>query len=256
MVSFVCNHCQETIKKPKLDFHKQRCRFASFSCIDCGVDFQGVSYRDHTSCISENEKYMKKLYQPKNNNKEQTQQSNNGKNNKQQKKRSNGNKQAENPTQKRKSGDLFLRESNNNTAVQLSKKAKKVQSEQEEEMKNLGMDPEGLPLTQTKPNESAEPSQKTNKSTSGKTDGKQNANGNKSKKPKPDQQKSLFENTLKQLVQESVAKNKSFNLKKFESKVLEKLVKDGHSGIPKKQIKKIVKNAKISLVNDNFVLEF
>ncbi|KAJ2707207.1 hypothetical protein FB645_000884 [Coemansia sp. IMI 203386] len=62
MVSFVCNYCQETLKKPKLDMHAQRCRNASFSCIDCSVDFVGTSYRQHTSCITEAEKYEGKLY--------------------------------------------------------------------------------------------------------------------------------------------------------------------------------------------------
>ncbi|KAJ2089489.1 hypothetical protein IW138_003378 [Coemansia sp. RSA 986] len=57
MVSFVCNYCQDTLKKAKLDVHAQRCRNASFSCIDCGVDFEGASYRQHTSCITEPEKY-------------------------------------------------------------------------------------------------------------------------------------------------------------------------------------------------------
>ncbi|KAJ2662188.1 hypothetical protein IW148_003077 [Coemansia sp. RSA 1199] len=62
MVSFVCNACQETLKKPKLDMHANRCHYASFSCIDCSVDFTGTSYRQHTSCISEAEKYEGKLY--------------------------------------------------------------------------------------------------------------------------------------------------------------------------------------------------
>ncbi|KAJ2779918.1 hypothetical protein H4R18_003733 [Coemansia javaensis] len=61
MVSFVCNYCQETLKKPKLDAHAQRCRNASFSCIDCGVDFAGTSYRQHTSCMTEVEKYQGKM---------------------------------------------------------------------------------------------------------------------------------------------------------------------------------------------------
>ncbi|KAI3654849.1 hypothetical protein MP228_000229 [Amoeboaphelidium protococcarum] len=65
MVSFVCNQCQETIKKPKLDQHAQRCRGATFSCIDCSTDFYGTEYRNHTSCISEAEKYQKSLYKPK-----------------------------------------------------------------------------------------------------------------------------------------------------------------------------------------------
>jgi cell growth-regulating nucleolar protein len=62
MVSFVCDTCQETVKKPKLDQHFNRCHYAQFSCIDCSVSFQGVEYRSHTSCISEAEKYQKALY--------------------------------------------------------------------------------------------------------------------------------------------------------------------------------------------------
>lgn len=60
MPSFVCDRCQETIKKPKLDTHVQRCRGASFSCIDCYKVFKGAEYRSHFSCISEVEKYEKK----------------------------------------------------------------------------------------------------------------------------------------------------------------------------------------------------
>ncbi|KAI8908962.1 hypothetical protein EDD86DRAFT_181543, partial [Gorgonomyces haynaldii] len=65
MVSFVCDYCQETIKKPKLDQHKGRCRQAQFTCVDCSVTFQGTEYRQHSQCISEAEKYQKALYQPK-----------------------------------------------------------------------------------------------------------------------------------------------------------------------------------------------
>ena len=53
MPSFVCDACQETVKKPKLDVHASRCRGASFSCIDCSTSFRGTEYRNHTSCISE-----------------------------------------------------------------------------------------------------------------------------------------------------------------------------------------------------------
>lgn len=60
MPSFVCNRCQETLKKPKLDSHVQRCRGASFSCIDCYRNFLGTDYREHFSCITEVEKYEKK----------------------------------------------------------------------------------------------------------------------------------------------------------------------------------------------------
>ena len=59
MVSFVCDVCQETLKKPKLDNHKSRCHQAIFSCIDCFKTFSGTDYRNHTSCITEVEKYHK-----------------------------------------------------------------------------------------------------------------------------------------------------------------------------------------------------
>jgi cell growth-regulating nucleolar protein len=68
MVSFVCNVCQETLKKAKLDQHYGRCRGANFSCIDCNTDFNGTAYRSHTSCISEAEKYQKSMYKNNNNN--------------------------------------------------------------------------------------------------------------------------------------------------------------------------------------------
>jgi cell growth-regulating nucleolar protein len=60
MPSFVCDRCQETLKKAKLDAHTVRCRGASFSCIDCYRSFEGVAYRSHFSCITEVEKYEKR----------------------------------------------------------------------------------------------------------------------------------------------------------------------------------------------------
>lgn len=57
MVSFVCDACQETLKKAKLDAHKARCRFAAFSCIDCSTSFSGRDYAAHTSCITEVQKH-------------------------------------------------------------------------------------------------------------------------------------------------------------------------------------------------------
>lgn len=65
MVSFVCDACQATLKKQKVDQHCYRCNAESVSCIDCGVAFYGDDYRNHTSCISEAEKYQKKLFKPK-----------------------------------------------------------------------------------------------------------------------------------------------------------------------------------------------
>ena len=61
MPSFVCDTCQETLKKAKLDTHAQRCKRATFSCVDCYQSFKNaVEYRAHTTCISEAEKYEKR----------------------------------------------------------------------------------------------------------------------------------------------------------------------------------------------------
>ncbi|KDQ10072.1 hypothetical protein BOTBODRAFT_500989 [Botryobasidium botryosum FD-172 SS1] len=63
MVSFQCDGCSDTIKKPKLDQHGARCH-ASFTCLDCSTTFPGpAQWKGHTSCISEAEKYQKSVYQ-------------------------------------------------------------------------------------------------------------------------------------------------------------------------------------------------
>lgn len=62
MVSFSCEVCNEALVKKKLDQHRQRCRGAYFTCIDCSHTFSNSDYRLHTSCISEAEKYEKALY--------------------------------------------------------------------------------------------------------------------------------------------------------------------------------------------------
>lgn len=66
MVSFSCEVCNDTVVKKKLEQHQQRCRGAYFSCIDCSVTFHNNDHRQHTSCISEAEKYEKALYKGKN----------------------------------------------------------------------------------------------------------------------------------------------------------------------------------------------
>lgn len=65
MPSFVCDECQSTLKKAKLDSHASSCGSQSFSCIDCGVSFRVPQYRSHTQCITEAEKYEKKAPVPK-----------------------------------------------------------------------------------------------------------------------------------------------------------------------------------------------
>ncbi|BGP26827.1 zinc finger, C2H2, LYAR-type protein [Rhodotorula toruloides] len=64
MVSFSCEGCGDILKKGKLDQHAQRCRNAEYTCIDCNTTFLGTSYRSHTSCITEEEKYQKSVYKP------------------------------------------------------------------------------------------------------------------------------------------------------------------------------------------------
>ncbi|KAI0447739.1 hypothetical protein F4803DRAFT_179852 [Xylaria telfairii] len=65
MVSFSCEECGDVLTKKKLDPHRNRCRGASFTCIDCMVHFPGTEYRSHTSCMTEDQKYQGALYQPK-----------------------------------------------------------------------------------------------------------------------------------------------------------------------------------------------
>ena len=62
MVYFVCNKCQETIRKHKVDEHTNRCHPSSYSCVDCGKDFSVSAARAHNTCITEEEKYQGKLY--------------------------------------------------------------------------------------------------------------------------------------------------------------------------------------------------
>lgn len=60
MVFFVCDGCNESLKKNKVDGHAARCRTCyAVTCIDCSVSFPNDEYRSHTSCISEVEKYQK-----------------------------------------------------------------------------------------------------------------------------------------------------------------------------------------------------
>ncbi|KAG9994089.1 hypothetical protein KCU78_g18603, partial [Aureobasidium melanogenum] len=62
MVSFSCEGCGDILTKKKLDPHANQCWGASFTCIDCMVHFEGTSYRAHTSCMSEAQKYQGHLY--------------------------------------------------------------------------------------------------------------------------------------------------------------------------------------------------
>ncbi len=66
MVFFVCEGCNETLKKNQVDQHAQRCRSCyRVSCVDCQKIFEGDDYKSHLTCISEDEKYQKGLYKGK-----------------------------------------------------------------------------------------------------------------------------------------------------------------------------------------------
>jgi len=63
MVFFVCEGCNETVKKNQVEKHVARCRNCfAVSCVDCQNTFYGDDYAAHTSCISEAEKYEKSLF--------------------------------------------------------------------------------------------------------------------------------------------------------------------------------------------------
>ncbi|EMC91281.1 hypothetical protein BAUCODRAFT_39444 [Baudoinia panamericana UAMH 10762] len=69
MVSFSCENCGDVLTKKKLDPHRNQCRGATYTCLDCMVHFYGTDYRAHTSCISEAQKYQGSLYREKDNKK-------------------------------------------------------------------------------------------------------------------------------------------------------------------------------------------
>uniref|UniRef100_A0A7S0LKP1 Zinc finger C2H2 LYAR-type domain-containing protein n=1 Tax=Coccolithus braarudii TaxID=221442 RepID=A0A7S0LKP1_9EUKA len=68
MVFFICEVCNASLKKNKVENHCYECRDAwVFACMDCGKRFQGDEYKSHTSCISESQKYEGKFFVQKEN---------------------------------------------------------------------------------------------------------------------------------------------------------------------------------------------
>jgi cell growth-regulating nucleolar protein len=66
MVFFVCEGCNESMKKNQVDKHAARCRGChAVTCVDCSVTFYGNDYATHLTCVSEAEKYEKTLYKAK-----------------------------------------------------------------------------------------------------------------------------------------------------------------------------------------------
>eukprot|EP01006_Ploeotia_vitrea_P045385 TRINITY_DN66936_c8_g6_i1.p1 TRINITY_DN66936_c8_g6~~TRINITY_DN66936_c8_g6_i1.p1 ORF type:complete len:218 (+),score=110.85 TRINITY_DN66936_c8_g6_i1:83-736(+) len=132
MVSFICDLCQTTLKKAKVDRHCWSCPSESVSCIDCCVTFYGDDYRKHTQCMTEAEKVEGKLYRGKKSKSKQQQnssnnnnQSNSNNNNNQSNKQQQPKQESQKKNLKRKepttSGDANGSDNNNN-----SKKQKKA----------------------------------------------------------------------------------------------------------------------------------
>ncbi|EKF33032.1 RNA binding protein, putative [Trypanosoma cruzi marinkellei] len=63
MVSFTCNYCHDVVKKPKVNGHAAQCGGASFTCVDCMEVFDMQTIKQHTSCVTETEKYQGKWRQ-------------------------------------------------------------------------------------------------------------------------------------------------------------------------------------------------
>ncbi|CAG9862590.1 unnamed protein product [Phyllotreta striolata] len=62
MVVFTCNHCGESLHKPKVEKHYAFvCRRVKFlTCVDCFKDFREEEYASHTKCLTEEQRYSAK----------------------------------------------------------------------------------------------------------------------------------------------------------------------------------------------------
>ncbi|GLV45676.1 uncharacterized protein CBL_02696 [Carabus blaptoides fortunei] len=64
MVVFTCNHCGESLQKPRVEKHYQASTCSrnpiAVSCMDCFKDFKLEEYVAHTKCITEDERYSAK----------------------------------------------------------------------------------------------------------------------------------------------------------------------------------------------------
>jgi len=68
MPVFVCEACNETLKRAKVQAHAASCRGCwVMSCMDCNRKFEGDDYWEHTSCVTEAERYQGHLYVHKDN---------------------------------------------------------------------------------------------------------------------------------------------------------------------------------------------
>jgi len=61
---FQCEDCGDTLKKPKVKGHASGCSASRFSCVDCLQVFDRWSVQQHTSCVTEHEKYALSITKP------------------------------------------------------------------------------------------------------------------------------------------------------------------------------------------------
>ena len=63
MAVFICECCGATLKKNQIDRHcETKCRNAwAFTCVECGLTFEGFDYKNHNMCMTEVEKYQGKF---------------------------------------------------------------------------------------------------------------------------------------------------------------------------------------------------
>ncbi|CAM9840678.1 unnamed protein product, partial [Sphacelaria rigidula] len=53
----------QTLKKAQVEKHVYSCRNCwGVTCVDCNHTFEGESFREHTSCVSEDQKYQGALF--------------------------------------------------------------------------------------------------------------------------------------------------------------------------------------------------
>ena len=62
MVFFVCEACNETLKRNQVEKH--RCH-SGYTCVDCSRTFYGDEFKAHITCVTEAEKYEGSLFKKK-----------------------------------------------------------------------------------------------------------------------------------------------------------------------------------------------
>jgi hypothetical protein len=68
MPIFICEACNETLKRNKVQQHRYGCRNCwVMSCMDCNQRFEGDDFLGHTTCVTEAERYQGHLYVHKEN---------------------------------------------------------------------------------------------------------------------------------------------------------------------------------------------